>query len=270
MTSQQICKISNIPWTQYHEDILIDWGDKAKCYKWLHDRSHKKYKCMNTWFTIPVIILSTATGTANFAQYRLDEGDTKSYAPIAIGLINIFTGILTTVQQFLKVNELNEAHRVSSIGWDKFYRNVKVELSKHPNEREHVSILIKTCKEEFDRLTETSPDIDDAIANEFMKQHTGNKTYCCGLRKNTVNKTDIDNFMKMKKPDICGSLQSTSVFRHPWERNIHIDIDEENAMNPLNDIELQIMKHNKIQLDATNKILTIKDSPSSDHHQLDA
>jgi hypothetical protein len=269
MTSQQICKISNIPWTQYHEDILIDWGDKAKCYKWLHDRSHKKYKCMNTWFTIPVIILSTATGTANFAQYRLNEGDTKSYAPIAIGLINIFTGILTTVQQFLKVNELNEAHRVSSVGWDKFYRNVKVELSKHPNEREHVSILIKTCKEEFDRLTETSPDIDDAIANEFIELHTGNKTYCCGLRKNTVNKTDLDNFMKMKKPDICGSLQSTSAFRHPWEQNIHIDVDEELAMNPCNDIELQIIKHDKIQLDAINKVLAIKDLPSSDHHQLD-
>ena len=52
-----------------------------------------------------------------------------------IGSINIIVGILTTIQQYLKISELNEAHRVSSIAWDKFARNIKIELSKHPNER---------------------------------------------------------------------------------------------------------------------------------------
>ena len=197
MTSQQICKISNVSWTPSHEDILIDWADKAKCYKWMHDRSHKKYKCMNTWFTIPVIIMSTATGTANFAQYRLHDGDAKLYAPVALGIVNIFTGVITTIQQFLKVNELNESHRVSSIGWDKFYRNIKVEISKHPDEREHVSILIKTCKEEFDRLLETSPDIDDDIVDEFIKEHTGRKVMLWTIQKKGPTK-DVDNFLKMK------------------------------------------------------------------------
>lgn len=265
MTSQQICKISNVSWTPSHEDILIDWADKAKCYKWMHDRSHKKYKCMNTWFTIPVIIMSTATGTANFAQYRLNDGDAKSYAPVALGLVNIFTGVITTIQQFLKVNELNEAHRVSSIGWDKFYRNVKVELSKHPDEREHVSILIKTCKEEFDRLVETSPDIDDDMIDEFIKEHTGKKKSCCGICKKYKNQEDIDSFLKMKKPDICGSLQSTSAFRHPW-KSTNCDNDQG---NPLNDIELEIMKTNKINLSAENKILAIEQSPDCVNHALD-
>lgn len=253
MTSQQICKISNVSWTPSHEDILIDWADKAKCYKWMHDRSHKKYKCMNTWFTIPVIIMSTATGTANFAQYRLHDGDAKLYAPVALGLINIFTGVITTIQQFLKVNELNEAHRVSSIGWDKFYRNIKVEISKHPDEREHVSILIKTCKEEFDRLLETSPDIDDDMIDEFIKEHTGKKKTCCGLFKKTLDQKDIDNFLKMKKPDICGSLQSTSEFRHPWK------VSE--TQETFSDIELDIMESNKIKLNAKNDILAIEQSP---------
>ena len=266
MTSQQICKISNVEWTQHHEDILIDWGDKAKCYKWLHDRSHKKYKSMNTWFTIPVIILSTATGTANFAQYRLADGDTKSYAPVAIGLVNIFTGVLTTIQQFLKVNELNEGHRVSSIGWDKFYRNIKVELSKHPGEREHVSILIKTCKEEFDRLIETSPDIDDDVVDDFVKEYTGNKSYCCGLLQKFTSQETIDNFARMKKPDICGSLQSTSAFRHPW-RDLEKQADSP-VVNPASDIELQIMEDNKIKLDVANKVLAIEDS-APEAHQLD-
>jgi hypothetical protein len=208
--------------------------------------------------------MSTATGTANFAQYRLHDGDAKLYAPVALGLVNIFTGVLTTIQQFLKVNELNESHRVSSIGWDKFYRNIKVELSKHPEEREHVSILIKTCKEEFDRLIETSPDIDDDMIDEFIKEHTGQKRKCCGLSKKYVDPQDIANFIKMKKPDICGSLQSTSAFRHPWK--LESDLEQDNG---LNDVELEIMENSKIKLNAKNQVLAIEASHQVEPHALD-
>ena len=75
----------NVEWTSHHEEILIDWADKAKCYHWLHNRSQKKYHALNSWFTIPVIILSTATGTANLAQYRLTNDELKSYAPFVLG-----------------------------------------------------------------------------------------------------------------------------------------------------------------------------------------
>ena len=34
-----------------------------------------------------------------------------------IGSINILAGIITTIQQFLKIGQLNESHRVSSISW---------------------------------------------------------------------------------------------------------------------------------------------------------
>ena len=64
-----------------------------------------------------------------------------------IGAINLIAGILTTIQQFLKITELNESHRVSSIAWGKFYRNTKVEISKSPNERTPVTTLLKYSKE---------------------------------------------------------------------------------------------------------------------------
>ena len=50
-------------------------------------------------FTIPVIIMSTLTGTANFAQERVPENYQAIYS-IIIGSINIFAGIITTIQQF--------------------------------------------------------------------------------------------------------------------------------------------------------------------------
>ena len=135
----------NVKWTEDHENILVEWADKALCYRWLHGKSHQQYKRANTWFTIPVIIMSTLTGTANFAQDKF-TGSTREYVAVGIGAVNIIAGIITTIQQFLKISELNEAHRVSSLSWDKFYRNIKVDLAKSPKERTPVLQMLKSSK----------------------------------------------------------------------------------------------------------------------------
>ena len=122
----------------------------------------------NAWYTIPVIVISTLTGTANFAQDRV-PAEYQNFFVMGVGGFNILAGIITTIQQFLKITQLNEAHRVASIAWDKFYRNIKTELSKHPKERIPVIQFLKMNKEEFDRLMETSPVIQDDIIEEFRK-----------------------------------------------------------------------------------------------------
>jgi hypothetical protein len=185
-------------WTVEHEAILIEWADKAMCYRWLHSRANMLYSTLNAWYTIPVIVISTLTGTANFAQDRVPL-EYQSYYVMVVGGFNILAGIITTIQQFLKITQLNEAHRVSGIAWDKFYRNVKIELAKHPSERTPVTQMIKLCKEEFDRLMETSPVIPDKIVESF-KKHFQNS----------------DNYIKIVKPEICDVLVSTDTFRNSW------------------------------------------------------
>jgi hypothetical protein len=156
-------------WTIEHENVFIEWSDKAMCYRWLHSKSYKNYSFRNAWFTIPVIIMSTITGTANFAQERFPP-EYKVMAQMLIGGINIIAGILTTIQQFLKITELNEGHRVSAISWGKFVRNVTVILAKSPMERENTPIeLLNRYKEEFDRLMEISPDIEDKVLIKFKE-----------------------------------------------------------------------------------------------------
>ena len=188
--------LKDVEWRPEHENILIDWADKAMCYRWLHDKANTKFNTKNTWFTIPVIILSTVTGTANFAQERFGE-QYKDLAVMIVGALNIFAGILTTIKQFLKISELNEAHRVSSISWDKFYRNIKVELTKHPTQRFPVGQMLKISKEEFDRLMEISPQIPPEIAVAFKK---------------AFNREP--EFEDVHKPDICGTLIPTDAFRY--------------------------------------------------------
>jgi hypothetical protein len=187
-------KIYEMSWTKEHETILVDWADKAMCYRWLHSQANNKFAKLSRWFTIPVIIISTLTGTANFAQDRVPV-DYVQYFVMVVGALNIVAGIISTIQQFLKISELNESHRVSSIAWDKFYRNIKIELAKNPKERVPVGQMIKLCKEEFDRLMETSPVIQNDIIARFNQTFKNSKT-----------------FSQIKKPEICDELVSTEEF----------------------------------------------------------
>jgi hypothetical protein len=189
---------NDVDWTQEHEQILIEWADKAMCYRWLHSKSNGLYSSLNAWYTIPVIVISTLTGTANFAQNRVPI-EYQNYFAMVVGGFNILGGIISTIQQFLKITQLNESHRVSSIAWDKFYRNVKIELAKHPSERIQPGQMLKMSKEEFDRLMETSPNIPDKIIQVF---------------KTSFKHSDA--FDKIVKPEICDVLVSTDNYRNPW------------------------------------------------------
>jgi hypothetical protein len=157
-------------WKAEEEQLLKDWADKAQCYEWMHLRSHIKFKSRNAWFTIPVIIISTITGTANFAQDRFSDAY-KSWVVMGVGAFNIFAGIITTIYQFLKISELSEGHRVSALYWGKFYRNLRTELAKHPLDRSNHESVLTNAKEEYDRLLEMSPMVVQSVIKEFNKKY---------------------------------------------------------------------------------------------------
>ena len=224
-----------IEWSVEHERIFIEWGDKAMCYKWMHSKANSMYSRLNAWYTIPVIVISTLTGTANFAQERVPLAY-QNYFVMIVGAFNITAGIITTIQQFLKITQLNEAHRVSSISWDKFYRNIKIELAKHPSERPKVFNMIKICKEEYDRLMETSPSIPENIIAEFDKHFQKRNFY-----------------EKIIKPEICDSLIPTDDCRNPW-------YNDENKQKAESELAKNIqMKENKIKKREENNYKDVND-----------
>lgn len=210
-------------WKREEEEILRDWADKAMCYRWMHDRSHQKYRVKYALFTIPVIVLSTLTGTANFAQERF-PAEWKNTAVMAVGGLNIMAGIISTISQFLKISELNEGHRVASIAWGKFSRNLRVELARHPKDRTPVRQLTKTSREEFDRLMETSPSIPDDVVSAFNSE--------------VVRRLEKKN-RDVKLPEICGDLQETTVF-HP-----DTESDDDNDSNQINWTQLRMIERLK-------------------------
>ena len=243
-SNQSNTHIKNTIWTTHHEKILIDWADKATCYKWLHEKSQREFARKSRWFTIPVIIMSTITGTANFAQDRIPP-EYLQIGTMVIGSINLIAGLITTIQQFLKINELNESHRVSAISWGKFHRNLQIELAKQPSERTHPIHLIKTAKEEYDRLIETSHNIPNHIIKLFIQTFSGGDI----LYDSSLNMMPLtikqSIFNELSKPAICNTIVSVkqSLYKETIEEinkrvlnntiNIPVKISEDEIHNQI-------------------------------------
>ena len=225
-------KIENV-WNKECEDLLAEWSEKASCYRWLHGRCEKNYRKWYYSFSIPVIILSTLTGAANVGMDSFVPQENKSIASAIVGGVNIFAGIISTLQNFLKVAEYMEAHRIAGVSWGKLQRNIAIELALDPCRRVIQSDFLKLSRAEYDRLIEAGPIIDDGVINEFNKKF---KNY------------------EVSVPSICNGLDKCNIYK----KDPNIVINKEEFTEGIEDIISIEEKNNDIK--PLDIIKTVKDT----------
>ena len=185
-------------WNKECEELLAEWSEKASCYRWLHGRCEKSYRTWYYCFSIPVIILSTLTGAANVGMDSFVPQENKSMASAIVGGVNIFAGIVSTLQNFLKVAELMEGHRIAGVSWGKLQRNIAIELALDPERRVIQSDFLKLSRAEYDRLIEAGPIIDDGVIKQFNKKFKNYQvsvpSICNGLDKCNIYKIDKESY----------------------------------------------------------------------------
>ena len=161
-------------WNEQHENILRQWGEASGCYRYMNHRAFLMYKKLSMRFTLPVIVLSTITGTANFAQDQFPDS-MRSSVPAIIGGLNLVAGLIATIMQFLKINELMENHKTSALAYGLLSRNIRLMLALPRRERSADGLdFVNTCKAEYDRLIEQSPAIPIGILDAFEREYPAN------------------------------------------------------------------------------------------------
>ena len=190
-------------WSDEIEEMLSEWGEIAMCYAWLHNFSERKYKKKYHHMSIPIIVLSTLTGTANFADSYVPSGFKQGFSAI-VGGFNILCGILGTLMSFLKYAEIYEASRIASVAWSKFGRNIQIELALKDDKRKNARDFLKVSRAEYDRLLESSPNVDQDIINIF-------------------NKKFEDKYKHISKPIICNGLKEVKIYKEDKLPKIHSD-----------------------------------------------
>ena len=180
-------------WSPEIEDLLANWAEVALCYQYLHNYSTRKYKRKYHHYQIPIIVLSTLTGTANFAADSYVPEDYKQGFSAVVGSFNIAAGIMGTLLAFLKYAEIYEGHRISALAWSKLSRTIEIELSLHDLKRKPCKEFLKVMRSEYDNLLESSPNIDLDIINLFNKKFN-------------------DKYPNVRKPVICNGLREIKPF----------------------------------------------------------
>jgi len=159
-------------WTPTHENILKRYGEIASVYNHLHTKCHRQYKSRHMSFTLPAIIVGTLSGTANMSMGSFrDDAQASAIVPLIIGSFNLFSAILTTISQFLKLAELSEGHRAAAIAYGKLSRQIRLELSLDRQERSQTGgELVKITDLTLTRLLEQGPAISKRILQAFEKR----------------------------------------------------------------------------------------------------
>lgn len=190
-------------WHPQHEHILKAWGEASACYRYMNHQAFLLYKKLSMRFTLPVIVLSTITGTANFAQDQFPAG-MRSSVPSIIGGLNLIAGLIATVMQFLKINELMESHRVASLSYGKLSRTIRLELSLPLNERsKNGQDIVTECRAEYDRLLEQSPPVPSTVLAQFEKDFPSDEVL---VKPEILHIKPIDPYRAITENTIVGKL----------------------------------------------------------------
>jgi hypothetical protein len=175
-----------VAWTKQHEELLVCWAEKSSGYAWMHSRSINYYKKRNLYISVPASIFGYFAGAVTLLSNETFE---NIYTKAFIGMCGIFSGILSNFQQMFTFKELSEQHKISSLRFLSFFRDISSELSMHPKNRNNPVDYITLKRIELDKMLEQSPTVPQKIINEF-----NNKT------KNIVK--------SFHKPEITNILQT--------------------------------------------------------------
>ena len=177
-----------VKWTSQQEQLLVTWAEKASGYAWLHTRSINYFKHRNLYISVPASVFGNIAGATTLLS-------NPTLAPALKGLIGmsgIMAGLLTYFQEMFTFKEEGEKHKISSLRFLSFFREISCELSTDPEHRTLPHDFITMKRLEFDKMLEQSPNIPQSIVDLFNTKF---------------------NSIAFHKPDIVNGIQTITPFR---------------------------------------------------------
>jgi hypothetical protein len=191
-------------WTEHTENLVKEWGEKAGVYRILHSRSARRYRFWSYVITIPCIAFSTIAGSLQFmvagGQSQGGSGEVEvvgihdQYLTLIVGIMNLIIAFMTSINQFLKLQEKAESHRVSSTSFGMYYRLISCELAFDRDSRQNADEFTLTAKKQYDSILENSPEISGTVLRKFKEE---------------IKNKDVQSSL----PDICNGLSGIKVCR---------------------------------------------------------
>jgi len=169
--SSEIGSTDTSSWNPAQEELLKGISERSNGMRWLHTQCNIYFENTNFYLTIPNVVISTLNGGFTMSLTALfPDGDQQKAATTVIGLISIFSAMLITMNQYIKSQQMMEAHRAAGLAYSKLYRMVSNELALRRDQRSNALDFLKFVRQEQDRLESTSPSILPHIIAKFNIQ----------------------------------------------------------------------------------------------------
>ncbi len=154
-----------VSWTPVLERFFAESAEKADGLAWMHGEAELIYARRRTWIDLPVILGSGAIAFLNAGSSSLFE-DTKM-ASISLGIGSLVVGTINTLGSYFSWAKRAEGHRIAALSYAKQGRFLRVEMGLPRDERMRPGDLLKTVKNEIDRLAETAPAVPTEVRQKF-------------------------------------------------------------------------------------------------------
>ena len=156
----------DLSWSSALETLIGQEGEKCRGYAFINQKAEAYYSRRANWIAIPVIVLSTLSGTASVGSSSLFAGETQ-ISSIVIGLVSIAVGVMNTISSYYAFARKAESHRIAYLHYNKLFQSVAVELALPRQERMEPELLLKDIRSQMERLAETTPTPPDTILEDF-------------------------------------------------------------------------------------------------------
>lgn len=163
---------NEITWNDALETLVAEEAEKCGGLSWLHIECEKYFSRYTNWIALPVIILSTVNGFMSGSSQTIFAGSPQ-VASIGLGVVSLFTGVLSTVGSYFAWAKRTEAHRISAIQYQKVSKFLTIELSLPKSERVAARDILKITRDQIERLLEISPAVPDSILIKYKEKFKG-------------------------------------------------------------------------------------------------
>uniref|UniRef100_A0A6C0HF44 Uncharacterized protein n=1 Tax=viral metagenome TaxID=1070528 RepID=A0A6C0HF44_9ZZZZ len=183
----------NISWNSALETLIAEEAERCSGLSWLHNECEAYFAKRTNMIALPVIILSTANGFLSGSSQMI-FGD-ASISSIGLGVVSLFTGLLSTIGSYFAWAKRTEAHKISAIQYQKISRFLTIELSLPKKERIQARDILKITRDQIERLMEISPPIPESILRRYKqrfkdRQDVTHPEIISGLHKVFINKME--------------------------------------------------------------------------------
>jgi hypothetical protein len=156
-----------ITWNDSLETLVAEEAEKCGGLSWLHSQCEQYFSIHTNWIALPVIILSTANGFLSGSSQTIFSN--AQVSSIGLGVVSLFTGVLSTIGSYFAWAKRTEAHRISAIQYQKISKFLTIELSLPKSERVAAKDILKITREQIERLMEISPAVPEKILKKYKE-----------------------------------------------------------------------------------------------------